>query len=243
VTARERARWLRPGAPLSRVAVALDTADWDELVTWCGIFGPRVGVLKVGLEAFVRFGPRAVELAVAAAPAVFLDLKLHDIPNTVAGAARVAGEAGVALLTVHAGGGGEMVAAAVEAAGPQVAVLAVTVLTSLDDVTLGGLGMPGTAAERASAWCSLAARAGAAGVVCSPRELTLLRTAHPAPFLLVTPGIRPAGEDSGDQRRTATPAAAAAAGADLLVVGRPLTRAADPGAALAALERELAAYA
>ena len=232
-----------PARPLDRVAVALDTPDRDAFRRWARLFGPRAGVLKVGLEAFVRWGPPAVEEAAAHGAAVFLDLKLHDIPNTVAGAVAAARRLGVRYLTVHAGGGPAMLAAAAEAAGGEVDLLAVTLLTHLDDGELAALGLPGGAAERVARWAALGAAAGCAGAVCSPRELALLRPRHPRPFALVTPGIRPAGVAApagDDQRRTATPAAALAAGADLLVVGRPLTAAADPEAALAALEAELA---
>ncbi|MBP1642366.1 MAG: orotidine 5'-phosphate decarboxylase [Acidobacteria bacterium] len=222
------------------VAVALDTAERETFERWAAFFGPRVGVLKVGLEAFVRFGPAAVEAARRAGGRVFLDLKLHDIPNTVAGAVASALELGADFLTVHAGGGPAMLEAAVRAAGGRLGVLAVTVLTHLDAAELARLDLPGTAAERALAWARLAREAGCAGVVCSPRELAALRPVLPRPFLLVTPGIRPAGAEAGDQKRTATPAAALAAGADLLVVGRPLTGAPDPDAALAALAAELA---
>ena len=230
--------------PLASVAVALDTADRDELRRWAAYFGPRVGVLKVGLEAFVRWGPEVVAEARERAAAVFLDLKLHDIPNTVAGAVAGAEAAGADYLTVHAGGGSAMLGAAVEAA-RRVRLLAVTVLTSLDAETLAELEMPGESLDRARAWGRLARRAGCAGAVCSPLEVAALRREAPRPFTLVTPGIRfgETGEGSGadDQRRVATPAAALAAGADLLVIGRPLTRAQDPGEALARLEASLLA--
>ena len=224
---------------LERVAVALDTAEWATFERWCALFGPRVGVLKVGLEAFVRFGSPAVAAARATGARVFLDLKLHDIPNTVAAAVAAARELGVDYLTVHAGGGPSMLEAAARAAEQRVAILAVTVLTSLDERELVRLALPGSARARALGWARLARDAGCAGVVCSPQELPSLRPELPPPLLLVTPGIRPAGAAAGDQKRTATPAAALAAGADLLVVGRPLTRAADPEAALAALAAEL----
>ncbi|HXT49684.1 MAG TPA: orotidine-5'-phosphate decarboxylase [Thermoanaerobaculia bacterium] len=226
--------------PLDRVAVALDTSDRARFEAWCATFGPRVGLLKVGLEAFVRWGPRAVETARAHARGVFLDLKLHDIPNTVAGAVSAARDLGVDLLTVHAAGATPMLRAAVEAARGKVRLLAVTLLTHLDEAALDELDLPGELASRAARWAELAQRAGCAGAVCSPHEAPALRARLPSPFLLVTPGVRPAGGDAGDQRRVTTPAAALAAGADYLVIGRPLTGAADPVAALAALERELA---
>jgi orotidine-5'-phosphate decarboxylase len=227
-------------SPLERVAVALDTDDWDRFAAWCRLFGPRVGLLKVGLEAFVRWGARAVDAAQANGRGVFLDLKLHDIPNTVAGAAAAAAHLGARLLTVHAAGGAPMLQAAVEAAGPRTGILAVTLLTHLGEEELAALDLPGGAATRVQRWALLAAGAGCGGVVCSPQETAALRARVPRPFLLVTPGVRPAGSAAGDQRRVATPAAALRDGADWLVIGSPLTAAADPGAALAALEVELA---
>ena len=166
---------------------------------------------------------------------VFLDLKLHDIPNTVAGAVAAVRELGVRFVTVHAGGGGAMLRAAVAAAGVQVEVLAVTVLTHLGDEDLAELGIAGDVASRVDRLARLAHSCGCAGVVCSPHEVAALRVELPPPFLLVTPGVRPAGVAPGDQRRVATPAEAVAAGADYLVVGRALTAAADPRAALANL--------
>ncbi len=225
---------------LDCVVVALDTPDWGSFVALAERFGPRVGVLKVGLEAFSRFGPRAVEEARRRGRAVFLDLKLHDIPATVAGAVAAARDLSVDYLTVHAGGGAAMLAAARAAAGAALALLAVTLLTHLDAAALARLDLPGPPAERALAWARLAREAGCAGAGCSPQELALLRPALPAPFRLVTPGIRWLAEVVGDdQQRVATPAAARAAGADLLVIGRPLTRAADPERALSELAQAL----
>jgi orotidine-5'-phosphate decarboxylase len=224
-----------PGLPAQRIAVALDTRDRDRFRSWCQWFGPRVGVLKVGLEAFVLWGPPAVEEARRHAGALFLDLKLHDIPNTVAGAVRSARALGVRYLTVHAAGGPAMLEAAVAAAGGEVEILAVTLLTHLDEPALAALDMAGSPRQRVLSWASLARRSGCAGVICSPLEAAALRAENPSPFLLVTPGIRPQGAEQGDQRRTATPRQALAAGADLLVVGRPLTQASDPEGALAAL--------
>ncbi len=223
---------------LGRVAVALDSPERAEIVRWAEYFGPRVGVLKVGLEAFVRWGPAVVEEVRRAARAVFLDLKLHDIPNTVAGAVAGARELGVDYLTVHAGGGAAMLSAAAEAGGG-LKLLAVTLLTHLDPPALAELGLDGEAGERAARWAALARGAGCAGAVCSPLEAARLRRDCPPPFELVTPGIRIAPTAGDDQRRVATPEAAFAAGADLLVIGRPLTRAADPGRALDELARRL----
>lgn len=225
----------------ARLAVALDTADWPTYRRWCALFGPRVGVLKVGLEAYLRWGPAAVREARAHGRKVFLDLKLHDIPNTVAGAVAAARELGVDLLTVHASGGPAMLEAAASAAGEELKLLAVTLLTHLDRESLAALDLPGESARRVAAWVELARSAGCRGAVCSPLEAETLRRRHPAPFLLVTPGIRfgPTAEGD-DQRRTASPETALAAGADLLVVGRPLTRSADPELALEELLERLA---
>ena len=229
---------------LSRVAVALDTDDRAQLRDWAAYFGPRVGVLKVGLEAFVRWGPEVVTEVREKAAAVFLDLKLHDIPNTVAGAVAGAQQAGADFVTVHAGGGSAMLAAAAAVA-DRVRLLAVTLLTHLDAEALGELDLVGDSRQRVLSWATMAHRAGCAGAVCSPLEVAELRGVVPSPFLLVTPGIRfsssPEAGTDDDQRRVATPRAAIAAGADLLVVGRPLTRAADPERALARLEEDLLA--
>lgn len=219
---------------MNPLIAALDTADLGELERFAAALGPHVGYLKVGLQAYTAHGPAAVAAAAAWAP-VFLDVKLHDIPTTVAGAARAAARLGVDLLTVHAAGGPAMVAAAVEAA-PAVRILAVTVLTSLDDATLADLGQ-GPASEQVPRLASLAVAAGAAGVVCAPTEARVVRAAIGPTGLVVTPGIRLAGADTDDQARVATPRAAIDAGATHLVVGRPLTQAGDPaGAAQAILE-------
>jgi orotidine-5'-phosphate decarboxylase len=226
-----------------RLAVALDGGDWATYESWCRELAPCVGVLKVGLEAFVRWGHRAVEVAVdhanAAGATVFLDLKLHDIPNTVAGAVRSARALGVRYLTLHAGGGERMLHAAVEAAEEELLLLAVTVLTHLDQNELERLNLPGSPSARAKLWAGQARQAGCAGVVCSPLELTTLRAHLPSPFLLVTPGVRLAGQAAGDQRRVATPGQAIRAGADLLVVGRPITRATSPSLAAAEIVAEI----
>lgn len=225
---------------LARVAVALDTADWPTFVGWCELFGPRVGALKVGLQAFTTWGPAAVAEARRHGSKLFLDLKLHDIPTTVAGAVGAVRDLGADYVTLHASGGPAMLSAAAEAAGDPLRLLAVTLLTHLDGATLAELDLPGDGATRALRWARLAREAGCRGAVCSPLEVAALRAGLPAPFDLVTPGVRPAGVSSDDQRRTATPREALAAGADLLVIGRPLTAAPDPEAALDRLAAELA---
>ncbi len=228
---------------MRRLAVALDTSERDEILRLARSLRSCVGVAKVGLEAFTAHGPALVGEVQAVGMPVFLDLKLHDIPNTVERAARNAARLGVAMLTVHASGGEAMLRAAVAGAASAErppAVLAVTVLTSLDDEALGELGIPGGAVGRVTAWAALAQRCGCAGVVCSPQEAAALRSTLGGNFLLVTPGVRPAGERSGDQRRVATPREAIGAGADLLVVGRPITGAADPVVAAEGILAEMA---
>jgi orotidine-5'-phosphate decarboxylase len=193
-------------------------------------------MVKVGLELWSAAGPGAVDALVGDGHRVMLDLKLHDIPNTVAAAVRGVAALGADLVTVHALGGRAMVAAAAEAAagGPRIA--AVTVLTSLDDAGLAELGLPG-AAESVPRLAALAAAAGAGAIVCSPLEAAAVRAAVGPGTWIVCPGVRPAGPDAvlDDQRRVATPAAAVAAGADLLVVGRPVTGRPDARAAAAAI--------
>jgi len=223
------------GRRLERVAVALDTDDRDTFSRWCSLFGPRVGVLKVGPRVVLRWGRSAVEEAAGTGAEVFLDFKFHDIPSTVAGAVGAARELGVSYLTVHAGGGRRMMEAAVEAAGDEVQVLGITVLTHLAPEDLEEMDLPGRAADRILAWASAAQQAGCAGVVCSPLELASLRHRLGPELLLVSPGIRFSDSAGDDQRRVATPSSALRSGADLMVIGRPLTRATDPEAALAAL--------
>ena len=229
-----------------RIAVALDASGRSRILELARLVGPETGVLKVGLEAFCAHGPELVREVAALAP-VFLDLKLHDIPNTVGGAAAAAARTGASILNVHAGGGAEMMRAAGErareaaaAAGlPVPRVIAVTVLTSLDAAALSAVGLAGTPREAALRLALLARQAGLDGVVCSPEEISTIRSACGPEFLLVVPGIRPAGTAAGDQKRIATPGAAARAGADLLVIGRPITGAPDPAAAARAIAAEI----
>jgi len=184
--------------PLDRVAVALDTPDRQTFGSWCELFGPKVGVLKVGLEAFVRWGPEAVGEARRNSRRVFLDLKLHDIPNTMEGAVSAARDLGVEFLTIHAAGGPRMMEAARRAAGEELKLLAVTVLTHLDNGELEQLDLGGNVSARVHRWADLARESGCSGVVCSPLELPDLRAKHPRPFLLATPGIRPRSVAAGD---------------------------------------------
>jgi orotidine-5'-phosphate decarboxylase len=229
-----------PLQPRDRLAFALDVDDLAQARRWVERLHDRVGVFKVGLELFVRFGPAAVDVVRSAGARCFLDLKLHDIPETVARSVRAAGETGAELLTVHASGGRSMLErAAIEARG-RVKLLAVTALTSLDDRALTDLGFAGTVDDVVRRWASLAMSSGVGGVVCSAHEVATLRAMLPDLYI-VTPGIRLAGEDAGDQSRVATPEAAVRAGADLLVVGRPIRDAADPEGAAEAIVAQIAA--
>ena len=211
-----------------RICVALDFPSWREAEPFARTVAPGVGILKVGLEMFTAEGPAAVRAAAALGRPVFLDLKLHDIPNTVEGAARSAAASGASLLTVHASGGPAMVAAAVKGAGGKLRVLAVTVLTSLDAAALRAVGLDGPPEAAVVRLARLAVDAGAGGLVCSPHEVRAVRAAVGPGPLLVVPGVRPAGAAKGDQARVATPAEAVAAGADVIVLGRPLRDAPDP---------------
>lgn len=204
---------------------------------------PALGVLKIGLELFLREGPRSVALGAEMGREVFLDLKLHDIPETVERAVRAAAALGVRYLTVHASGGAAMLTRAALAAADAPApltILAVTVLTSLDAGDLAAQGIAASPAEHVLRLADVAWRAGVRGFVTSPAEVRSLRTMLGAEAVLVTPGIRPRGTGPGDQKRIATPAQAIADGADLLVVGRPIRDAADPLAAAMGVVSEMA---
>jgi orotidine-5'-phosphate decarboxylase len=221
--------------PGDRICAALDFPSWERAEPFARAIAPAVGMLKIGLELFAAEGPSSVRAAAALGKPVFLDLKLHDIPATVEGAARSAAATGASLLTVHASGGAEMVRAAVRGAGGRTRVLAVTVLTSLDAAALEAVGLGGPPETAVVRLARLAVGAGAGGLVCSPQEVAQVRAAvGPAP-LLVVPGVRPAGAAKGDQARVATPADAVRAGADVIVVGRPLRDAPDPVAAARAI--------
>jgi orotidine-5'-phosphate decarboxylase len=220
-----------------RLIVALDTVDATRARQWADAVAPHAGLLKLGLEFFLANGSAGFR-GITGAP-IFLDLKLHDIPNTVEGAARSAAATGAALLTVHASGGPEMIRAAVRGAGEQVKVLAVTVLTSLDAATLDRIGLEGPPEAAVVRLARLAVEAGAGGLVCSPQEVAAVRAAVGSELLLVVPGVRPAGAAAGDQSRIATPAEAVRAGADVIVVGRPLRDADDPADAARRIAAEL----
>lgn len=228
--------------PQNPICLALDSRDPDRVAGLADATAEHVGMYKVGLTTYVSFGSYLTSSLAARKP-VFLDLKLHDIPAQVAGAVRSVADTGASLVTIHASGGADMIRAAVDAAG-DVTVLAVTVLTSLDDASLAEIGMTGPAEKAVLNLAELAVSNGAHGLVCSPLEVEAIRAAfgphNEGGPLLVVPGIRPSGSDSGDQRRILTPREAIAAGADILVVGRPITEAADPAAAARDILEELA---
>lgn len=224
---------------LAPVAVALDAPDIDVAAHWATLVTPYVSTVKIGLELYLRYGPAVVATVRGGSGVhVFLDLKLHDIPNTVAGAARAVAKLRPEILTVHAAGGADMIKAAVAAA-PDTIVAGVTLLTSIGDKDLAELGMEGSVSDAVRRMATLAVTAGARGLVCSPQEVAAVRAEVGPDILLITPGIRLAGATSDDQARIATPVEAMKAGADLLVIGRPITKAADPGAAAAAIAASL----
>jgi orotidine-5'-phosphate decarboxylase len=221
------------------IAVALDAPDLDTAARWAALVGPHVSTLKIGLELYLRYGPDAVaSVRGASGVEIFLDLKLHDIPATMAGAARAVARLRPSLLTVHAAAGPAAIRAAAEAA-PDVRIVAVTVLTSLDEADLGRLGLAGPVSSAVRRLAVLAVASGARGLVCSPHEVEAVRAEVGDETLLITPGVRPAGAATNDQARVATPEEALRSGADLLVIGRPITGAADPGAAAAAIAASL----
>lgn len=221
------------------VYVAIDTPDIAAARALIAGLAPHIGGVKLGLEFFCAHGPAGVAAVMEGCTLpLFLDLKLHDIPNTVAGAIRSLSRLTPAILTVHAAGGHAMLAAARAAAPAATKVVAVTVLTSLDDVDLRAAGVADGAAAQALRLAGVARAAGLDGIVCSPHEVAAVRAAWPA-GLFVVPGVRPAGSDVGDQKRVMIPSQALAAGAGVLVVGRPITAAPDPIAAAAAIAASL----
>ncbi|MGH3260533.1 MAG: orotidine-5'-phosphate decarboxylase [Trebonia sp.] len=224
---------------LAPVAVALDAPDIDVAAHWATLVTPHVSTVKIGLELYLRYGPAVVATVRGGSGVhVFLDLKLHDIPNTVAAAARAVAKLRPEILTVHAAGGRDMIKAAVEAA-PDAVVAGVTLLTSIGQRDLVELGMEGSVSDVVRRMATLAVSAGARGLVCSPQEVAAVRAEVGQDVLLITPGIRPAGATADDQARVATPEEGLKAGADLLVIGRPITKAPDPGAAAAAIAASL----
>jgi orotidine-5'-phosphate decarboxylase len=230
-----------PGDPKAHLAVALDYPDATQALALVDLLGQTCHWYKVGMELYYATGNTIVQQLRDRGFDVFLDLKLHDIPNTVAGAVRSAAQAGASLLTIHAGGGAAMMsAAAVAASSPgSPRLLAVTVLTSMDEHELAGIGITSSPAEQVLRLARLAQSSGINGMVCSPEEVAMLRKETGLDTLLVVPGIRPAGAAIGDQKRVATPAQAIIDGASLLVVGRPITRATDPVLAAEVILREI----
>ena len=226
----------------NRLIAAIDAPDHAAADALVARLGSVPSWIKLGLELFCAEGPSIVTRYVQRGTQVMLDLKLHDIPETVARATARVAALGAGLLTVHAGGGRAMLEAAVKAArdGGATRVLAVTVLTSLDDADLAEIGAHGPIAALVQRRAELAIAAGCDGVVASPHEVAAIRAIAPSTFLVVTPGVRPAGSAAGDQKRVMTPREARAAGADLVVVGRPLRDAPDPAAAARAIADELA---
>ena len=227
----------------SRIIVALDFADASSTLRMLDALDPALCRVKVGKELFTRCGPELVRQIGKRGFEIFLDLRFHDIPNTVAGAVSAAAELGVWMVNVHAAGGPAMLYAARKALGdkPSVLLTAVTVLTSLSAEDLQAIGINSAPADQVLRLAKLTASCGLDGVVCSAQEIDLLRRNLPRDFLLVTPGIRPAGSDAGDQKRIETPGAAITRGASYLVIGRPITQAADPGAKLREIAQEIRA--
>ena len=207
------------------IAVALDAPDLATAREWATAVAPHVQVVKVGLEVFLRDGHDAVHVAREASGCdIFLDVKLHDIPATVAGAAHAVAKLSPKYLTVHASGGQDMVKAAVEAL-PDTYVTAVTILTSLSEDQLAAMGWNGSAQDIVRRLAAQSVSAGARAIVCSPQEVAAVRAEVGSETILITPGVRPAGSDAGDQKRIATPEQALLDGANLLVIGRPITAA------------------
>ena len=228
----------------SRIIVALDYPDAHNALALVDRLEPGSCRLKVGKELFTRAGPQLVTTLGERGFDVFLDLKFHDIPNTVASACHAAADLGVWMLNVHALGGARMLLAAKEGlqrSGHTPLLIAVTVLTSMDDSDLAAVGLTGSAQDNVLRLAALVEECGLDGVVCSSRETTALRKRLPADFVLVTPGIRPAGSSADDQRRVMTPVEAVQTGASYLVIGRPVTQADDPVSVLRTINSELAA--
>ena len=230
--------------PRQRLIVALDVSTGEAARKIVAAVGDSALAYKVGMQLYTAEGPPVVRELVASGRRVFLDLKYHDIPNTVGAAVREAAGLGVSMLTVHAAGGGKMLRAASDAAlaiNPKLLVLAVTVLTSLNDEDLGTLGVRGAVSDQVLRLAALALANGCKGIVASARECEALREEFGHEFVIVTPGVRPAGSGHDDQARVVTPAEAIAAGASYIVVGRPITEARDPAAEARAILGQLAA--
>ncbi len=218
--------------PRARIIVALDLPTRDAALALARELSPHPGLFKIGLQLFIAAGPDIVREVRDLGSRVFLDLKLHDIPNTVGRAVESASSLGAEMLTIHLSGGSAMIAAAVAAAPAELLLLGVTVLTSSDAGTLRETGVSAPVEDQVASLAQLGVNAGLRGLVASPHELRKLRAAQGDKVQIVTPGIRPAGADANDQKRAMTPAEALAAGADYLVIGRPITAAPHPREAL-----------
>jgi len=232
-----------PSRPQDKIIIALDVPDTDaalRLLDSLGENGDPPSLCKIGLELFTAEGPAVVKAVQSRGCAIFLDLKFHDIPNTVAHAVRSAANLGVAMTTLHSSGGPVMLEAAAKAAeGFDLLLLAVTVLTSMDATQLSSTGIEVTPKEQVLRLAELATHAGIGGIVCSPLEITAIRESLGQQLQIVTPGVRPSWAAAGDQKRVMTPSEAINAGADYLVIGRPITAAADPREAYARVLSEI----
>ena len=231
-----------PSRPQDKIIIALDVPDSNGAMRLLDALGTPA-LCKIGLELFTADGPSVVKAVMDRGSSVFLDLKFHDIPNTVAHAVRSAADLGVSMTTLHASGGPVMLEAAVKAAeasgNSELLLLAVTVLTSMDSSQLSSTGIDVEPKEQVLRLAGLASAAGIGGIVCSPLEIDAVRGAHGQSLRLVTPGVRPSWAAVGDQKRVMTPAEAVAAGADWLVIGRPITAAGNPKEAYAKVVAEL----
>ena len=225
-----------------QLILALDIEERADAIELVKKTGEGLEWVKIGLQMFTRYGPDYVREIADLGKRIFLDLKLHDIPNTVAKAIASVSGLPIGMLTIHTCGGREMMEWAVRAqreSAPDLQLLGVTVLTSMDDQAISEIGVKRSAAEQVSSLAALAAESGMSGLVCSPHEASLLKAAHGDQFKLVTPGVRPTGVDAGDQKRVMTPRLAAEQGADYIVVGRPIYKADDPAAVVAAIRSDL----
>ncbi|MFZ3340336.1 MAG: orotidine-5'-phosphate decarboxylase [Terriglobales bacterium] len=230
--------------PRQRLIIALDVSTGEAARKIVAAVGDSALAYKIGMQLYTAEGPPIVRELVGSGRHVFLDLKYHDIPNTVGSAVREAAQLGVSMLTVHAEGGSKMLRAATDAAqaiNPKLLVLAVTVLTSLNDADLGALGVRGGVSDQVLRLAALAMANGCKGIVASAHECEALREEFGHEFVIVTPGVRPAGSGHDDQARVVTPAEAIAAGASYIVVGRPITEARDPAAEARAILGQMAA--
>ncbi|MCK0070305.1 orotidine-5'-phosphate decarboxylase [Kordiimonas laminariae] len=233
--------------PSDRIYCALDTVETQKAVDLAKTLNGVVGGIKLGLEFYCANGADGFKAVAETGMPIFLDLKFHDIPNTVAGAIRAVAPLGPKILTIHTQGGPEMMRRAAETAAEEAAkhghakpwVTGVTILTSLDDSDMKAIGVEDVVADQVARLAALGAANGLDGMVCSPREITLARAATNPDFKLVVPGIRPAGSAAGDQKRVMTPFDAVEAGADVLVIGRPITQADDPRAAAEAIANSI----